>query len=305
MAIAMTCQHCGTKNIETANDVWYIKGFILFSTHGSKSIMGCNDCVRSKTLQALAVSSVMGWWCFPWGLGTPFVIVQNLVAWSDTKNNRPLRKLLAQNEMDYDDLEIGEDGMSNGDRRLVNATLGALHRMVWADGDADEREIETGATILAQMLGEDLLPEQRAREVLASAEPPPAGDLSNLSPDGQIVLMKAACAVAAADGIIEPGEIDTLRRIGRQLNLHPDLTERFITALGEAGEKRPDVRADAARMLGIPVDAPVGMVGNAYRSRCMEATHAFEDDDDRAASLVALAGAYEVLVGAPPDGAVA
>lgn len=301
MSIALPCPHCETARIETANTVWHIKGFLLFSSHGSKTILGCNDCVRSKTLQSLAVSGVMGWWCFPWGLGTPFVLLQNLVAWSGTNDPGPLRGVLSDNGYDYDDLVVGADGRSAGDRRMINTILHILHTMTWADGEADPREIATGSAVLASMLGSELIDVDEAQNVLGQRTPPPEGDIDRLGPDAQIMVMKAACAIAAADDVIEESEVKALRALGRRLHLDPAFVEPMVGALGDVNAAAVDpealaMRREAASILGVPADAPLGMLRNAYQSKVMEATHTHDDPAEREEALLVYKSAYDVLL---------
>ncbi|MCB9677949.1 MAG: J domain-containing protein [Alphaproteobacteria bacterium] len=296
MPIALDCPHCGRAKVETANNVWFLQGFLLFARYGSKSIIGCGPCVRSQTMQSLALSSVLGWWCFPWGLGTPVVMMQNVAALLGTDDTSDLRRLLGQQGLDLDELQVDADGRSAGDRKMIAAILHTLHGMVWADGSADAREIETGAGILVAMLGEDLLTPDQARAVLAKPEAPPAESLEALSPDAQLILMKAACAIAAADDVIEPGEIEALESLGRRLGLDASITARFVAALQET-VPGPDegVREIAAALLGVPVDAPASEVRSAYQALMVQAAQE-PDAEVRGQALAQLQGAYQVLL---------
>jgi hypothetical protein len=76
----VACPHCSTNQIETLRKVWFLYGFLIFARYGSKTLVGCESCVKSAVWKNFGICAVGGWWCFPWGLGTPVVLIQNLTA---------------------------------------------------------------------------------------------------------------------------------------------------------------------------------------------------------------------------------
>lgn len=296
MAIALDCPHCGVAKVETSNDVWYIQGFLIFARYGSKTVYGCAPCVRSKTVGSLALSSVLGWWCFPWGLGTPFVMVQNVVAISTTNDDSGLRSLLQLQGLDYDDMLLDEKGRSAGSVRLGNAVMHTLHSMVWADGSADGSEVLEGVAIVSKMLGPDFFSAQEARDILGNPTAPPTGDANTLSPDSQLILMRAASAIAMADGTVDDSEVEELQRIGARLGLDSSITKRFVDALRAVDDgTRQEERIIAAAVLQVDPDAPANAIQEAYKLAMLDASQA-EDPEERERRLEHLHAAYGALM---------
>jgi len=301
MAISLNCPHCHTKKVETANNAWFIIGYLLGASYGSKTIIGCKPCVQSKTIQNMLLTSVIGWWCFPWGIFTPAVLVQNIVALISTGNQEPLRAFLLQNGMFMEDMEIDEDGLSMEDKRVAVTVFYVMHHMVWADGSADEREIEIGADIAARLLGPAVISLEHVRSVLRSETPPEEGQvLESLPPDLQITLMRAALSIAAADGVIEEDEIKEIKNLGRAMMIDPEYLSLLLTELRATVEEAPsleaiDIRKKAASVLGIPSDAPIGMIRNAFKSLIMESSYE-EDTEKKVTRTLELKEAYDVLL---------
>lgn len=88
-----TCSHCRKQGPIDARKAWYIQGFLIFCRYGSRTHVGCSDCVRNKVLGNLLLTGLIGWWCFPWGLGTPIVLIQNLAALAGGPDPDVMRQL--------------------------------------------------------------------------------------------------------------------------------------------------------------------------------------------------------------------
>jgi hypothetical protein len=73
--------------------LWFLQGFLLFARYGTRFEVGCRPCVRSRISARLVANLLFGWWCFPWGIGTPFVVLQNLAAFA-TPGEGALNELL-------------------------------------------------------------------------------------------------------------------------------------------------------------------------------------------------------------------
>lgn len=299
MALALDCPHCGVRKVETVRHAWFIQGFLLFARYGSKAHIGCDSCTRKKVITSAVISGLFGWWCFPWGLGTPFVLIQNLAAMTGPPSEAALRGLLAKQGVDMDDLVLDEHGRSRGDTRLVDGVLAALHHVTWADGDADPREIDLGTDIACRMLGDLVTPEEvQAR--LTTVEPPGRLAFGGLGPDAQIILMKAACAVAEADEVIEESEVEAIRDLGARLGIADDLVAHFVTRLTTQARttEDPALLAIAAELLGVDVDAPPAEIRGAYQRLVTEAG-GIADPEQGARRREELQFAYQTLLGAP------
>lgn len=299
MAIALDCPHCKTAKVQTANQVWYLYGFLIFASYGSKTILGCSPCVRSKTIGSLTTSSLFGWWCFPWGLGTPIVIGQNLLALAGNDDDNELRILMRERDLDFDDLVLDADGLCAGDRRLMDTFTQPLHQVAWATGKTDDRELDVGAENLHVMLGEARLSLARARGILAASTPPPAGDLDTLSPNAQVQLMQAACAIAAAVPVVDPAKLVALKHLARRMGFSDSMTANFLGPLEASSAPSAaddvDLKEIAAATLGIEVTASSDEIRRAFEQLVVEATTQTAPGDlpERMAQLH---GAYDILL---------
>jgi hypothetical protein len=71
------CQGRGPVDLHTAHSVW--SALVLTSWKSTPRVC-CPSCGTKSKLVAIATSSVLGWWGFPWGLlVTPVQIARNIV----------------------------------------------------------------------------------------------------------------------------------------------------------------------------------------------------------------------------------
>jgi len=281
--------------VDTARTAWYIQGFLIIARYGSRAYVGCAACTRNKVAGSLVMSSLLGWWCFPWGLGTPVVILQNLVSLMGSTDRRALTSALADQGLDIDDLELDESGRSPGQVALVEGILATLHAMTWADGSADPREVESGVEIATQMLG-SLVTSEQVRLALSEPEVPGTLDPRQLGADSRLLLFRAAGEIAAADGIIAASEIEELRDLGQRFLLPSALIEASIAGLSadeEAQAETAALKQIAADMLGVSPDTALAEIQTAYRTAKLAAASQ-PDDTER---LDEIEWAYQTLVG--------
>ena len=297
MAIDIPCPHCGVRKIETVRHAWYIQGFLLLARFGSTRYIGCTSCTRRKVLGSMALTGVIGWWCFPWGLGTPLALTQNLIAAIGGPNRSALQAFLAEQGMELAEVELDDRGRASGQTRLLEAVVGVLHRMVWADGDADPREIEVGVTVAQTMLGDLFDPD----EVSATLADPgaPAYDLGALPDDARLIVLRAAAAVAQADEVIDPGEIEAIRELGAEMGVSEAIVQSMIASLQADNEARGELdalKAVAADILGVAVDASAAEVQQQYRAMLLDAAGDEKDAEAAAERSERIAWAYHTLI---------
>lgn len=154
---------------------------------------------------------------------------------------------------------------------LIEAVLGVLHRMVWADGDADPREIEVGTDVARRMLG-DRVSEAQVARILRTPSAPDC-DLAAVPTDARLIVLRAAAAVAGADSRIEDSEIGALRALGHELQLNPAVVDSVIAGLVDDTAARGELdalRAVAAGILGVDLDTPVIAVHERYLALCAD-----------------------------------
>ena len=80
MSYAIKCPHCEDGQVEVAKKLWFIQGWLIFTRYGTQTHVGCRPCVSRKVQQTTIRNLLFGWWCFPWGVATPVVVIQNLIA---------------------------------------------------------------------------------------------------------------------------------------------------------------------------------------------------------------------------------
>ncbi len=298
MAIDIPCPHCETRNIDTVRSAWYIRGFLLFAQWGSHTYVGCQSCTRNKVIRNLALTSFIGWWCFPWGFGTPVVLLQNGFSILSGPDRSALSAFLAKQGIDIDQVELDESGHAVGQDRLIEAVLTVLHRMVWADGDADTREIEVGTGIAVRMLG-DLIKPAEIGLALSNPDAPGVIDPSVLPDDARQITMKAAAAVAAADDVIDEAEVQTLRELGETLQVSEALVQSLIASLhadAQTMAERDELRAVAADVLGVSPDAPAAEIQSKYRAALLSAS-GIDEEDEATEARERIQWAYQALMG--------
>ncbi len=72
------CQGPGPVDVHTAYWVW---SALAFTRWGSQQQVSCRGCAVKTQAGKLALSSVLGWWGFPWGLVfTPVQVARNVMA---------------------------------------------------------------------------------------------------------------------------------------------------------------------------------------------------------------------------------
>lgn len=282
--------------MEVVRNARFVQGFLFSGTTGTRSFVGCDACTRALILDNVQRTLLLGWWSLPWGLTAPAVVAQNLrEAWSAPDADE-LARYLARQGIDIDDVTLDQDGRSAGDRALVRAVGAVLHEMTWADGSVDEREVEVGVTVAVRMLGPLINAADMAR-LLGRKQPPTGLGGERIGPDGQLLLLKAACAVAAADGVIDDAEIQALRRIGSRLELSGELVESFVEHLRRDATEEARIRADAATVLGVDPYVSEAEVRTALRKRLLECGE-LGCAHDAAAHRERIQCAYKTLVGA-------
>lgn len=298
MAIDIPCPHCGTRNIETVRSAWYIRGFLVFAQWGSNAYVGCLPCTRKKVLGSLAITTLIGWWCFPWGLGTPIVLIQNGFSILSGADRPALASFLAMQGIAIDEVELDASGQAPGQARLIEAVLTVLHRMVWADGSADPREIDVGTQVAGRMLG-DLVDAAHVHSVLSKPDSPGVIDVTSLPADTRAITMKAAAAVAAADDVIDDAEVEVLKELGNTLQVPKALVQSLIASLNgdvQVEAERNELRAVAADVLAISPDAPAAQIQAKYRAALLSAS-GIDEEDEAAEARERIQWAYQTLMG--------
>jgi DnaJ-domain-containing protein 1 len=268
---AIDCPICGNAPTSDVRTVWFLWGMILLARYGHRTFVGCEPCVRRESLKSLVISGVGGWWCFPWGLGTPLVIIQNL--WESCRpiSTRKVEDALRKVGMNPDDLRLDSMGFTRVQRRLIDITAYVLNSAIWADGTADPREHARALSILQQISSGRLSPEQAAARLASVSQWD--GKLNQLSFEIRQTLLTIALDVAAADGVISLPEMAMLHQLAQRLGFSQRTVEEMLNGTFEessTGQTRTrgssvDDIAKAATILGVRVESSLIEVQSAWR----------------------------------------
>lgn len=281
---AISCPVCGVERIEVAHKLWFMHGFILVARYGTRTIVGCAQCVRQKSVRELAVNAVGGWWCFPWGIATPAVIVQNLILVLLGSRANEVEAVLRAAGIDPSEVKLDQSGLTREQRRLLRAAGHVLVTVVWADGKIAPKEHAQALTILQQFAGGRITPE-RAAHFFHDGQTW-TGDLSALDFDLRETLLQMALDIALADGELALPEIAILHDLAKRLGFPPKAVESMLDQVfgrrpagepsGSSRESRQRRRpagveevARAAAILGVAVTATMVEVKQAWRSAMM------------------------------------
>lgn len=289
MILGIPCPHCQASRVDHCVEFWFIHGFVFFSRYGTRIAIGCASCVRWKVLGSLVVSAVLGWWCFPWGIGTPAVIVQNIAAFFESPDQPAARRLLSSAGISIDAVRVGPDGFTSEERRFRAAVLSVLRNAIWADGYIDEREIRIASEIASAMLGDES-PEAFARS-LRQRSSDPHGDLAavagmELDSRTRLLLLRAAIEITAADGRAAEGEMAYLNTLAACFAVpHHVLADLLDVLSGLPGAAEHGIRdkrlAWACRILGLAPDTTLTAAKRAYHRLCLEChpDHSARDEE--------------------------
>jgi DnaJ-domain-containing protein 1 len=272
MKTAIQCPHCEQRKVEVAKDFWFIYGFLIIARYGSKTIIGCQSCVQSKGIINLGLVALFGWWCFPWGLGTPFALLQNLVSLG-TNNDKKLREVLHKVGVSAADVQVGEDGLTPEQRTLFAGVISILVEAIWADGDVDDREVQTAVQICADLL-DGAVSEAELRRKIRDRQTAPL-DASGLEPEHRLLLFHAAMAIVAADDKVEPGEARFLHDLGKRLALPREIVAQLLESLqnlqgGQTLASADPVLRLAYQILSAKPAQSAPDIKRRYRKLCMQ-----------------------------------
>jgi len=265
--LALTCPHCGQRAVEAAAKLWILRGWILWCSYGQRYEVGCRPCVRRRTLMMLVANLLLGWWCIPWGLFTPLVVLQNLflVGW---QSNNALRDVLSQLGIPYEEVEIDADGLTLEERRVIWSVLHYTSRLARASGsdalNEEGRRIVTGAFDLTST--EPLIP-------ITSAALTYRVPVGSFDEDTRRFLLATVVHLATGHDATPSRLLQEALRIGMELGFARRTVEMLL-GITDAGEPRPDDHAislaDARRILGVRAGASYSEVRARYRALLMQ-----------------------------------
>jgi hypothetical protein len=107
--VAIPCPICRERPITVLKKAWYLEGYVVYIRYGSRSLIGCTECVNRELWESFWRTVMRGWWSYLFFL-TPLVLLQNVIQirLPDEKFSADLTYHLRQAGVSLDDVELGE-----------------------------------------------------------------------------------------------------------------------------------------------------------------------------------------------------
>lgn len=273
---SIPCPHCGVSPVETAVKLGFLRGFLIFCRFGSEIVFGCRPCVNRRVRSSAAINLAMGWWCFPWGIATPFVVLQNLsqlfvrppgrlpsligetgtAAPSAPSRGAPARGTPPRAD-DADEMR----------RQLVLSICACVARLEEAGQRAATRA--TAATFVNAVTGGELSEGQVLALINECRSAPVA--LAGETADRRLLALEAVVLIAITAGPLTAPVLTKLREITAELGLAQSALEDFLahhsSDIGNDDGAPSDWDIEnAATVLGITADAPLSTARENWRA---------------------------------------
>lgn len=310
MQLAILCSHCGSGYLEDLQSVWTRRGLLYLDLTGTRSIIGCQRCVRRQVWKAFLINAATGWWSYRGIFLNVFTLSQNLVValrpGTEERSRAALTGFITELNMPLEELEIGADGLTKSVRDQRARLQVILHEAILADGVVEELEVACAAEVLRAAY-DDTISEQEARALLLQ-DPPDWTDGSTMSYESRFALLERALMVVVADGLVTPDELAFVRTVGDALALPEEVVERAFHRYTSgpddaepADDNIEDAHAVACRVLQLEKDAGIDAVKRRYRECIIRyhpdvATRAGKDRDEAAKKSQQITWAYDVML---------
>lgn len=229
-AIDVACQYCGERAIEELAKGHRITGLVLFYQIKSYQLIGCHRCVRAKLWGMSVKNLVLGWWGIRAAILNAGLTLKNLGrSFMNRGPNSNLVEALEDVGVTYDylaDPATFEPENHSPDELYIRSLVRLGTAIMLADGDAhpeEQRAIrDTILTVFPDYPADqvDALVE-RASQSPADVERVAEGLGEMLGPDGEVLVVNFAAAVADA-GVADREGIELAAMIARGLDLDED-----------------------------------------------------------------------------------
>lgn len=261
--IRATCPHCERNLTEGAAKLWTIRGFLIFAQWGTITEMGCAACLKSRIWSNLVTTLLLGWWCIPWGIATPVVVVQNFstLLQSRERSSLVLRAALSEHGVNTSELEFQDYASLREYRDFVDLVLGISSAIAWADGNLSQEELDR-AVFVALQFGEGLIGIEEARGAILSRYQ--ATSNPNLvDVDLKSVALRCGAFVALSHEGTSNIECFVLRQYAEWLGFPAQKADEILDETRQAGSPVEDTEEKssvqrACEILGVEV--PIGII---------------------------------------------
>lgn len=265
--LELPCSSCGFRRATGVTKLWVIRGFLIFHRFGSVPEITCDFCRSSVVIQHFFKNLLFGWWGFPWGLGTPIVLVQNLAALGASSS-------LRRRDLDELTRSIGIDI-----ERELTEILGFIESLVAlasavarADGAVMRSEINAVTEICTRFSDGMLPPDLVKRWIIYGYTT--TFDPRTLDRLSQRLLLTFGVIVALVDGKLSDPEISLLKHWESWLGLPGDTVENILSEFAKADSSDSNAsttavselnRQKACAILGVAQDASLIEIKKRYR----------------------------------------
>ena len=263
------CPYCGARRVETIKRVRILRGYVLFARSGHVTLIGCSPCVTARAKKELWINLLAGWWCVPWGIFTPGVVLQNIYAILTSASQRDLEDALRRAGVDPEDVRVDSRGFTGEQRRMLDAAYAVLGRAILADGRVDRRELDLACAIIQRLTNFRIARDEIIDSLLLSD--PASVRFHWFDSSYRVALLRMAADVASIDGFVADSEVQYLRRVARALDLEEEFVEALLREVRGLGPGAPHPReadddlARALACLGVSNPFDILEIKAAYR----------------------------------------
>ncbi|MFZ4516034.1 MAG: DnaJ domain-containing protein [Acidimicrobiia bacterium] len=258
---ALACPMCGTQPISQARRLSIVRGHLFTATTGTTSLIGCHRCVARAGRRILLSNALLGWWAIPWGLLTPFTLIQNAFQLLRSGPG-PIDATLRMSGLDPDDWHVDERGFTRREWDLLRIGAFALRR--FADRSQLSDVVRISVTWLVD-LSDARITESEAHALLRDA--PQHG----ATPHAATVEFRDGLLWAIASLVPQDHPQDflrPLREVAAWLVCSPEAVQAVLEWLAEQWMIVPVAETEllqAYTMLGVTASTPTEEVHKVYK----------------------------------------
>lgn len=241
---------------------------MIFARIGSVKLIGCTKCVNEEIKKQLAINLLCGWWCFPWGLFTPLVLIQNFYVLhlkSKSVRKKLYAELIAIGINPYE-LEVDAEGFTEKQRYIMSAILGILSKAVYVDEKYEERM--RNAIMIISAVVENAISGEQIKVKLQNAfhEPIEAKDFPE---ELKSMIFRMVLQTLEVDGKFSDNGIKFVFRVGRAFKIPSGdinkILSSFSTCSSSSIDENDPEYIKACNILNVKSNASIVEIKNIYR----------------------------------------